>query len=432
MTKLSAEQYQELEELLGHDPNQDGDWSIVNDNHGPCIYAVNSKGTIVVRLTCIDRAGRKQKPRKCFIREFPDHYLFCNLNNKDIRLHRIMAATWLDDWDESLTVNHKDGNKQNNSIENLEMMTVHDNCLYYHDAECIREQRQQDYAHHGNTIRGRIHITNGVDSKMIHPEDGIPEGWWKGRPKSMKDKLSSSLKGSVAHNTGKYMITDGNVNKYVDEGEVIPQGWRRGSCLRVSEEQAQLMSSIMSNRIFIHKGEENKRVYRIDLPDYLSDGWVEGRSPGLIAKHSAQMSIKMKGENNPFYGKHHSPEVLKKISESNKGKSSKHTEETKEKLRQLRLGSRHTEESKKKMSDAMKGRPSNNKGFIWITDGVLNKQIPEKDLHLYPGFTKGITREKIERVYVNDGSTNHKIPADELDAWLGRGYVRGLLKKTNK
>lgn len=278
MVKLSNEQYQELAGLLEHDPSEDGEWAIVNNSNGPCIYAVNSRGTIVVRLSCTDKRGYKQKPRKCFIRTFPDGYLFCNLNDKDVRLHRLMAATWLDDWDESLTVNHKDGNKCNNSIENLEMMTVHDNCMYYHTADCIKEQRKRDYAHHGDTIRGRIHITNGTEAKMIYPEDGIPEGWWRGRPQSMKDQESASSKGLPGPNAGKIMITDGTTIKYVSSLKDIPSGWRRGGvALKLSEEQRVHRSQVISGRIYITRNKVNKRVHLEELDTYLTDGWRIGR-----------------------------------------------------------------------------------------------------------------------------------------------------------
>lgn len=437
MIKLSFDQKLELKELLGHDPSQDRDWAIVNDDNGPCIYAINSKGTIVVRLTCTDRSGRLQKPRKCSIREFPDHYLFCSLNSKDIRLHRIMASTWLDDWDPSLTVNHKDGNKHNNSIENLEMMTVNDNCMYYHSADCIREQRQRDYAHHGDTIRGRIHITDGTQAKMIHESDGIPEGWWRGRPQSMKDKESASTKGRPAPNSNKRMITDGNIVKYIDSNADVPEGWSYGGINNFSEAALDTISERMKGRIYIHKGELNKRVYSHQLAEHLSQGWELGMYAEHLDPHSPKceefrnrMHEIMKGEGNPMFGKHLSEEHRAKISASNKGK--KHTEEAKKKISEAKKGYQHTDEAKEKMSNAMKGRSPGNKGFIWITNGSDNKQISESELVDYPGYRKGITREKIERTYVNDGHVNHKIPVSELDEWLSNGYVKGMLKNRQK
>lgn len=276
MTKLTDSQMNELRDLLGHDPYEDGEWSLIFPT-GPCVYAINSKGTIVARLSCIDRANRRQRPRLSCIRQFPDGYLCCSLNNKDRKLHRIMAATWLDDWDESLTVNHKDGNKHNNDISNLEMMTVHDNCIYYHTADCIKEQRIADYAHHGDTLRGRIHITNGVEAKMIHPEEKIPEGWWRGRPQSMKDNASRRRIGIAPHNKGKICINDGTTNRWIARDSDIPDGWSIGCIMNLSQEQRQKRSEFLSNSIFINKGGVNKRVLESEVESYLAEGWNRGR-----------------------------------------------------------------------------------------------------------------------------------------------------------
>ena len=97
------------------------------------------------------------------------------------------------------------------------------------------------------------------------------------------------------------------------------------------------------------------------------------------------------GEKNPFYGKQHSEEVKKKISDTHKGKPSnkkgiplseehkkklsdknkgkKLSEETKQKMSEARSGEKnamfgktHSEESKRKMSLAKKGKPAHNKG----------------------------------------------------------------------
>lgn len=45
---------------------------------------------------------------------------------KHLRAHRLMANTWLGEH-EDLVVNHIDGNKQNNSLDNLEWCTVEEN-----------------------------------------------------------------------------------------------------------------------------------------------------------------------------------------------------------------------------------------------------------------------------------------------------------------
>ena len=66
------------------------------------------------------------------------------------------------------------------------------------------------------------------------------------------------------------------------------------------------------------------------------------------------------GENNPFYGKHHTEESKKKMRESIKGsrlmrKALILSEETKKKLGDANRGKTRSEETKKKMSDAKSG-----------------------------------------------------------------------------
>lgn len=60
------------------------------------------------------------------------------------------------------------------------------------------------------------------------------------------------------------------------------------------------------------------------------------------------------GEDNGFYGRHHSEETKKLISEANTGR--KHTEETKQKMSESHTGVPKSEETKKKMSEKATGR----------------------------------------------------------------------------
>ena len=62
-------------------------------------------------------------------------YPHCSLvNDEGIReykyVHRLVAEHFLPDWDPTLTVNHKDENKFNNNVSNLEMMTRSENSSY--------------------------------------------------------------------------------------------------------------------------------------------------------------------------------------------------------------------------------------------------------------------------------------------------------------
>jgi hypothetical protein len=56
-------------------------------------------------------------------------YIFLSENNKRKKgyIHRLVANSFLEKTDDKLVVNHKDGNKQNNSVENLEWITQGEN-----------------------------------------------------------------------------------------------------------------------------------------------------------------------------------------------------------------------------------------------------------------------------------------------------------------
>ena len=274
--QLTEAQFQEMRSVLDQYPLVTLDeWSIANVQ-GPLIYAINSRGTIIVRLSSIGQDGRLYNPKLCTLHEDNGGYLFCSLNNRHVKLHRLMAATWLADWDETLTVNHRDGNKHNNDYHNLEMMTVHDNCVYYHTAECISDQRKQDYAHHGDTLRGRIHITNGVKARMIYESDGIPEGWWRGRPQTMRDKLSMTSKGRRSNKLGKITITDGQSNRWIDPSETVPAGWTKGFTMALSPQQSRVRSDRVKGTIYVTKETVNKRIHPDELDFYIEEGWKIG------------------------------------------------------------------------------------------------------------------------------------------------------------
>ena len=83
-------------------------------------------------------------------------------------LHRLVAECFLSDWCEELTVNHIDGIKDNNSIHNLEMVSLADNIKHSYEVlkrkanSCNRHINQ--YTKEGKFIKSFISIENAAKS----------------------------------------------------------------------------------------------------------------------------------------------------------------------------------------------------------------------------------------------------------------------------
>ena len=101
------------------------------------------------------------------------HIWFDDGVRKTVGVHRLVAMAFFGESD--LTVNHKDGNKENNSIENLEYCTLKEqnihrsqtifkgnlrpvrclenNVVYHSAAEAARELGLPDYSHIGDVCK---------------------------------------------------------------------------------------------------------------------------------------------------------------------------------------------------------------------------------------------------------------------------------------
>ena len=60
----------------------------------------------------------------------PNGYLYCNIGGSSISIHRAVALTYISNPLGLVEVNHKDENKHNNHVDNLEWISRRDN-LYY-------------------------------------------------------------------------------------------------------------------------------------------------------------------------------------------------------------------------------------------------------------------------------------------------------------
>jgi hypothetical protein len=77
--------------------------------------------------------GRFKNSKGIIMENYKPHhsgYIYLRVNKEKYALHRLVAFAFLDNPKNKPFVNHIDGNKTNNKLENLEFVTVQENCLH--------------------------------------------------------------------------------------------------------------------------------------------------------------------------------------------------------------------------------------------------------------------------------------------------------------
>lgn len=102
-------------------------WKAIKDYEGK--YEVSNLGR-VKSLERTSRLNRKIKERILAPREHTGGYLRVQLSRKDFYIHRLVAETFIPNPENKSQVNHIDGNKRNNRVDNLEWNTPLENNLH--------------------------------------------------------------------------------------------------------------------------------------------------------------------------------------------------------------------------------------------------------------------------------------------------------------
>jgi len=120
---------------------------------------------------------------------------------------------------------------------------------------------------------------------------------------------------------------------------------------------------------------ETNKTVRLPIDDHrVINGEYVGATKGRVHSEEHKAKIGRSGEDNPFYGK-------------------KHSEETKEKLRKLKLGTTLSEDTKRKMSEKRKGVPKSDdhkrkigrKGLVILTNKDTKEciRVPKEEADNY-------------------------------------------------
>jgi len=122
------------------------------------LYQVNNLG----RIKSLSRR-LKAKPKRIIqeriLKERIDRHGYIKVNIykngkiKVIKIHQIVALLFLNNFDKKREINHKDGNKQNNRIENLEW--------------CTHKENMQHASKNGLMSRGEKHFSVKLTKKDV-------------------------------------------------------------------------------------------------------------------------------------------------------------------------------------------------------------------------------------------------------------------------
>lgn len=111
--------------------NEQEIWKEIDGYNGQ--YFVSNYGNV---LSLKYKQARLLKPQ-----DTGKGYLYVDLEGKQKTIHRLVAFAFLPNIDNKPVVHHKDGNKHNNKLENLQFATYSENTLYYQEAK--RKQEAQ-------------------------------------------------------------------------------------------------------------------------------------------------------------------------------------------------------------------------------------------------------------------------------------------------
>lgn len=160
------------------------------------------------------------------------------------------------------------------------------------------------------------------------------------------------------------------------------------------------MKMSMSGRIVINNGEIEKYVKPNELQYYLESGYVEGYL------HTPERDKIRSDARKQFFQKYPDFRNSGMFKKGSSGFTGKHTEETKEKIRQKLAGTKQSEETRKLKSqllreryasgwqNPMKGKEPYNKGergiWMWVTNGANNIRLRTTE-NIPEGYHKGRT-----------------------------------------
>jgi len=138
-------------------------WKDIEGYEG--LYQISNLG----RIKTISRQGTNTRFIKKDIRKdgYIQVHLTKNSKMKNFLLHRLIAQTFIPNPNNFKYINHKDGNKQNNDISNLEWCTSSQNIFHAYNAGLINRRKKVNQYDKNNNLINTFESVNEA-SRVTH------------------------------------------------------------------------------------------------------------------------------------------------------------------------------------------------------------------------------------------------------------------------
>jgi hypothetical protein len=162
------------------------EWKDIPEYQG--LYQVSNLGKVKrLKGKCLGKAGKYRNISENILTAFPNktrhNYLYINLNNnglKQFRLHRLVAQIFIPNPHNLPEVNHIDGNKENNCVDNLEWCTRLENMQHSYKIK-THTVRKHDLSPNNKlnskqVMEIRTKLKEGTTGRSLSKEYSISEG----------------------------------------------------------------------------------------------------------------------------------------------------------------------------------------------------------------------------------------------------------------
>lgn len=163
LPEVNSERWLSIESLPGEE------WRSVPGYEG--LYEVSNYGRVLSVSHLVNTRGGTRSTKSIILRAKYNHFGYCtvvlcdNKKRKKIMLHRVVAMAFIPNPTSFPFINHKDENKSNNCVWNLEWCTAKYNTNY---GSCIERRRLAQMTKHTNDKKVRQLDLDGNEIRVYH------------------------------------------------------------------------------------------------------------------------------------------------------------------------------------------------------------------------------------------------------------------------